>query len=164
MKQNFQYYPIGTEFYHSEYGRVYFSGINTKYIYSIRFTTFNNSGKGGVTGEGICNIHYNGECVFFPSKEQRDWSKFKRFWDNSKVEEPKVTKFNVNTLQPFDKVLVRDEADHKWCNALFAYMNNMNHPVLCVGTVYKTCIPYNEETKHLLGTNEDCPDYYKWWD
>ena len=26
------------------------------------------------------------------------------------------------------------------------------------------CIPYNEETKHLLGTKEYCPEYYKWWE
>ena len=32
--------PAGTEFYHSEYGRVYFLYINTNYVYSIRFTTF----------------------------------------------------------------------------------------------------------------------------
>lgn len=23
---------------------------------------------------------------------------------------------------------------------------------------------YNEETKHLVGTREDCPEYYKWWE
>ena len=47
----------------------------------------------------------------------------------------KVGKFNVNILQPFIN-----------------------------GTVYYQCIPYNEETKHLIGTTEDCPEYYKWWE
>ena len=162
--------PYGTRFYCTEYGEVILTGIDIKVrdYNPIKLLAISKKGHFDMafylSKEGKNNYLSDGECLLFPSKEQRDWSKFKRFWDNSKVEEPKVTKFNVNTLQPFDKVLVRDEADHKWCNALFAYINNMNHPVLCVGTVYKTCIPYNEETKHLLGTNEDCPEYYKWWD
>lgn len=27
--------------------------------------------------------------------------------------------------------------------------------------LYKMCIPYNEETKHLVGTNEEAPEYYR---
>ena len=27
------------------------------------------------------NYLYSDECLLFPSKEQRDWSKFVRFWD-----------------------------------------------------------------------------------
>ena len=30
------------------------------------------------------------------------------------------------------------------------------------GVVMKPCVPYNEETKYLVNTNEDCPEYYKW--
>ena len=29
---------------------------------------------------------------------------------------------------------------------------------------WQTCIPYNSETEYLLGTDEDCPEHYKWWD
>ena len=36
---------------------------------------------------------YEGECIIFPSRTQRDWSKFERFWDKTKAE-----KFDVNTL------------------------------------------------------------------
>lgn len=25
-------------------------------------------------------------------------------------------------------------------------------------------IPYDEKTMHLVGTKDDCPEYYKWWD
>ena len=31
------------------------------------------------------------------------------------------------------------------------------------GCKWDMCIPYNDETKHLVGTTEDCPEYYKWW-
>ena len=151
--------PIGTEFYHSKYGRVYFLCINTNYIYPIRFTTFNDSKERGVTCEGICNIYYNGECVFFPSKDQRDWSKFERFWDK-----PKVERFDPKTLQPFDKVLVRDD-DCYWTADLFSHIDEgINVRICCSCFRWRQCIPYNEETKHLVGTKEDCPEFYKWWE
>lgn len=31
--------------------------------------------------DGTFSCDYEGECTLFPSKEQRDWSKFVRFWD-----------------------------------------------------------------------------------
>ena len=108
-------------------------------------------------GKFICD----GECVIFPSREQRDWSKFKRFWDK-----PKVEKFDVNTLQSFDKILVRDKVNDNWNCAIFSYIDNSHsfYPIITVGASYNNwCIPYNDETKHLVGTTEDCPEYYKWW-
>ena len=35
--------------------------------------------------------------------------------------------------------------------------------MLLGGTHYKMCIPYNDETKHLVGTNEEAPEYYRQW-
>ena len=26
------------------------------------------------------------------------------------------------------------------------------------------CIPYNDDTKHLAGTNENAPEYYRYWE
>ena len=104
-------------------------------------------------------MHYDGECLIFPSKEQRDWSKFERFWDKPK----KVDRFDPKVFQPFDKVLLREE-DEQWKAALFSHIDNCSHGAMCCGYfVWKQCIPYNDETKHLLGTTDDCPDYYKWW-
>lgn len=105
-------------------------------------------------GKFICN----GECVIFPSKEQRDWSKFERFWDK-----PKVEKFDPKTLQTFDRVLVRDYSSDYWNIDLFSYKKDKERPVRGLSYWWKQCIPYNEETKHILGTTEDCPEYYKWW-
>ena len=36
--------------------------------------------------DGTFSCDYEGECTLFPSKEQRDWSKFVRFWDKPKKE------------------------------------------------------------------------------
>lgn len=155
--------PEGTEFYHTVYGRVYFSGIKTNLICPIRFTfiAFNKSRECGVTCKGLHSIYYNGECILFPSKDQRDWSKFERFWDK-----PKVKKFDPKTLQPFDKVLVkRCGLEDKWmCNIFSFYDEGTGYDFECLDDVYENCIPYNEETKHLVGTTKDCPEYYKWWE
>ena len=149
--------PKGTKLYSSSYGEVEFESIDYSLHCPIKVT-------GNVyylcffTKEG--KLVDTGECTLFPSQTQRDWSKFERFWDK-----PKVEKFDVNTLQPFDKVLVKDGHLSEWTCTFFSHMaNDVPFPVYCSGGCFKVCIPYNEETKHLVGTKKDCPDYYKWWE
>ena len=150
--------PVGTEFYSSIYGKVLFIGIDkgnpiepilVKINVGIdKLKRFTKQGR---------YYAIAGECVLFPSKDQRDWSKFERFWDK-----PKVEKFDVNTLQPFDRILVRFSGNLNWQIGLFGY--KYKKLIYSNGTVYYQCVPYNEETKHLLGTSNDCPEYYKWWE
>ena len=79
-------------------------------------------------------------------------------------DKPKVEKFDPKTLKPFDKVLAKDGFSSKWTCSFFSHMDNdVSFPVYCSGGYFKVCIPYNEETKHLVGTKEDCPEFYKWW-
>lgn len=94
------------------------------------------------------------ECVLFPSKYQRDWSKFK----------VSVKRFNPKEFKPFDKVLIKHNyEDERWvCNFFSDILSNGE--VHCIGVTVYECIPYNDETKHLLGTKDDCPEYYKWWE
>ena len=142
-----------TKLYCTFLGDVLFSKIeNNKIFVHIGHTEYSFYSD----GKFICD----GECVIFPSKEQRDWSKFKRFWNK-----PKVEKFDINTLQPFDRILARDKVNYKWDCAIFSHIDNSDsyYPIITVGTSYNWCIPYNDETKHLVGTTEDCPEYYKWW-
>ena len=152
--------PKGTEFYSSIWGTVTFIGIVDNINYPIRIKSYNKingeSHTQGVTKDGIYCCAYDGECTLFPAKDQRDWSKFERFWDK-----PKVEKFDVNTLKPFDRVLVRFSDNLNWQIGLFGY--KYEKLIHSNGTVYYQCVPYNDETKHLLGTTNDCPDYYKWW-
>lgn len=156
--------PKGTEFYSSIWGTVTFIGIVDNINYPIRIKSYNKingeSHTQGVTKDGIYCCAYNGECTLFPSKDQKDWSKFERFWDK-----PKVEKFDVNTLHPFDKILARDGDKQSWNCEFFSHINNIcQYSIIGLGLSYKWCIPYNEETKHLIGTTNDCPDYYKWWE
>ena len=151
--------PKGIDFYHTVYGTVLFNSIDLDSEYPIRFIVGKN-GVNSVTKLGLAISDYKGECVLFPSKDQRDWSKFERFWDK-----PKVEKFDPMTLQPFDKVLAKDGFSSKWTCTFFSHMDNdVSFPVYCSGGYFKVCIPYNEETKHLVGTSDDCPEYYKWWE
>ena len=80
-------------------------------------------------------------------------------------EESTVEMFDENTLKPFDKVLARDYLNDNWMADFFEKIeeNDIHYNVTCVTCKWVQCIPYNEETRHLVGTKEDCPEYYKWW-
>ena len=151
--------PKGIDFYHTVYGTVLFNSIDLDSEYPIRFIVGKNQ-VNSVTKSGLAISDYKGECVFFPSKDQRDWSKFERFWDK-----PKRERFDPKTLQPYSKVLAKDGSSSKWTCTFFSHMDNdALFPVYCSGGYFRVCIPYNEETKHLVGTAKDCPEYYKWWE
>ena len=108
-------------------------------------------GKAEFTRNGKYYNEYGGECVLFPSKDQRDWSKF----------EIPVQEFDYDTLQPFDKVLVRDGDCQCWRCAFFSCM--LSNGMLCECR-WGQGIPYNDETKHLLGTCDIPDEKYIWWE
>ena len=146
--------PKGTEFYSTVFGKVYFNGFINYATYPIQFIR---NGFGGCVfaKDGRVYTNYDGECVISPSKEQRDWSKFERFWDKPKI--------GLDIFEPFDKVLVRNGKTELWLLDMFAFRVEKNVAKTLNGA-YMQCIPYNEETKQLLGTNNDCLEYYKWWE
>ena len=94
--------PKGWEFYSSVLGEVEFEGIcdDEKEAYPIRVKVGKLAHTTGFTKEGFY-LKGKGECTLFPSKDQRDWSKFTAPWY-------KKGRFDPKTLKPFDKVLVRD--------------------------------------------------------
>ena len=155
--------PKGWKFYSSVNGNVKFSTINNDSKHPIRFSYINKyreEENGSVTKEGLYIDSYNGECTFFPSKEQRDWSKFAAPWY-------KKGKFDPKTLQPFDRVLVRDGDNESWCCDSFSHFReeNIGYKYVASGFfLYRCCIPYNDDTKHLVGTTEEAPDYYRYWE
>lgn len=74
-------------------------------------------------------------------------------------------KFDIATLKPFDKVFVRDNNTQKWVISFFSHCNGLEiYKYSCInGHRYAQCVPY-EENKHLLGTTNDCDDFYKTWE
>ena len=101
------------------------------------------------------------EVMLYPSKEMRDWSKFTAPW-------LKKERFDPQALNPFDKVLVRFDCG-VWSATLFSHLidskfANKKYDIICCGTVFGYCIPYNDDTKHLVGTKDEAPDFYKYWE
>ena len=99
-----------------------------------------------------------GECIIFPSKEQRDWSKFTAPWY-------KTERFDPKTLKPFDRVLVRNFKTYKWkCEHFSYFKKGDDYPCMCTSNSYAFCVPYNDETKHLVCTSDEAPEYYRYWE
>lgn len=168
--------PIGWKFYSSVYCDVEFIEIYRKPVlhtredewlgqeirdseHPIRFWA-KNGNEHSVSSRGEM-IKGCGECTLFPSREQRDWSKFTAPWY-------KKEKFDPKTLQPFDKVLAASMADGRWVCDFFSHISksisNERTLYVCSGFgAYDRIIPYNDETKHLVGTTEEAPDYYRYW-
>lgn len=253
--------PKGTKLYSSVFGSVELDHVNIRSKYPIVLRLKGREWYESLTSEGKFDIEYDGECVLFPSREERDWSKFnpkkERFvppcefkdgdilsyqckgfnnrsiyiyryhkifntsyyvalsgddnefridntekcalngyndtvrfatedekkklfkaikdngykWnaETKTLEKLVESKFDPKTLHPFDRVLVRLTKDCIWNATFFShYDKEVNwgcYP--CVTTScksYDKCIPYNDETKHLLGTDDEAPEYYRYWE
>ena len=247
--------PKGTKLYSSVFGSVELDHIDIRANYPIVIRLKDLDVRECLTTEGTLFTEYEGECILFPSREQRDWSKFKhtckfkdgdilsyqnKYLNNRTIyiyryhktnntafyvalggnenetfyidnegelalngydetvcfatEEEKQKlfkaikdkgykwnaetktleklikpKFDPKTLEAFDRVLVRLTKDCIWNATFFShYDKEVNwgcYP--CVTTScksYDKCIPYNDETKHLLGTSDEAPEYYRYWE
>ena len=239
--------PRGTKLYYTVYGEVEFDHINVSSKYPIVLRLKGIEGYESLTSEGKYDIEYDGECLLFPSKDQRDWSKFnpkkegfitpcefkdgdivatnsglqvfilqipksdlqgnchvgydfetnefffsrERFdrlsteeekqklfeaikksgykWnaDTKSLEKFVEPKFNPNTFRPFDKVLVRFFDSDCWRCEFFSHITNVydnvyRYTTTSGNTLYDKCIPYNDETKHLVGTSDEAPEYYRY--
>lgn len=84
--------------------------------------------------------------VLKASKDERAKEYLKRFFG---IEVKQEYEF-----KPFDKVLGRECETDKWRADLFSHMNKEGE-FICIGYVWEQCIPYNEQTAHLLGTTEN---------
>ena len=158
--------PKGFELYSSIYGTVTFEGIDyndSKYPICVKTSTLTAT----FSKEGLyfCNCS-DSECCLFPSREQRDWSKFT-------APRYKKEKFDPMTLKPFDKVLIKSDDDTTWVATLFSHIIKFHDAIipeidyLESATSYCTssfCIPYNDDTKHLIGTKDEAPEYYRYWE
>ena len=218
--------PKGWKFWSPIFGDVSFHSIihEEKKVYVISKTDekWYINADATITLYNITSI----EIMLYPSKNQRDWSKFTAPWlekqgeslrvndrawlylvsdvltwkngvgqylDDPRVQElakrlcseyaqklynPSVLsnssntekneqKFDPKTLQPFDKVLVRPNSSGKWSVDFFSYYasGELDCPYKCIGRFLKKyCIPYIDDTKHLVGTTEEAPEYYRYWE
>ena len=143
--------PRGTKLYSPLCGEVVLNSVNNYANYPIEVN--HNNSKLTFTRYGRLYDEFpDGECVLFPSRYQRDWSKFKA----------PVKKFDYSTLKPFDKVLVRDSDSSLWGCNFFSYLDRSW--AYCVSSAWIRMIPFNDETKHLVGTKNMPDEKYIWWE
>ena len=151
--------PRGTKLYSIMWGEVELEKLNADRTYPIVVKTKTKQSNiedfATFTSSGMWSSEYNGECMLFPSKDQRDWGKFK-------VKKPK---FDPKTMQPFDKVLVRDSDEEQWRCAIFFHEREKDkfaYRYITADNKYKYCIPYNNDTKHLVGITDEAPEFYRY--
>lgn len=150
--------PKGTKFWSPIWGNVFLNEIKVSNCKPITLTAADHN---------YIALHSNGkiydiegtECMVFPSQYQRDWSKFKI----------PVKRFNPEEFKPFDKVLVRDGNKFEWTPNFFGKLAKNQLGRYVAGDIinrhyWRMCIPYNSETQNLLGTIDECLEFYRWWE
>ena len=158
--------PKGTNLYTTVWGEVTFNRIDyEKPLYPILIETY--MSYVSLTKEGHYINKIDVDCILFPSKDQRDWNKFKAPWY-------KKEKFDPKTLKPFDKVLVKCASIYNsnlvWRAELFSYfyVEDNSIRVYTLGSDDNSpksyVIPYNDDTKHLVNTEIEAPEFYRYWE
>lgn len=143
--------PKGTKLWSPICGDCILVEVNMTYVNCIHVKGINPVLEYGFNQEGcLYDGIANTECVLFPSKNQRDWSKF----------EP-IT-FHLEDLKPFDKVLYRDYKEQTWKASLLSYILDDCYYTVD-GELYNYIIPFNEETECLWNTTKEAPRKYQWW-
>ena len=146
--------PKGEKFYSPLFGDIEFNKIDKKANMVVVGEDWELNSDGTITLEDK-----SPEIILYPSREQRDWSKFTAPWY-------KKDKFDPKTLKPFNRVLVRDYITDAWQCDIFSYLIDGDnvYKYSTIGSVVKCCIPYNDDTQHLVGTKDEAPEYYRYWE
>ena len=95
------------------------------------------------------------EIMLYPSRKQKDWTKVKY--------EKKKERFDPKTLKAFDRVIVYGKNEGWFCS-IFSHIGEGEYPYNTASGNYAWCILYNDDTKHLVGTTDEAPDFYKYWE
>jgi hypothetical protein len=134
--------PSDTKLYSSIFGELSLLYVLPCLPYPIYCKVIRSGSTVSFTEDGKRNIT-DAEPTLFPSKDQRDWSKFG-------VSEQDTNTRPKTQFKPFEKVLVRDGDQYEWQCNFFSGMDKENF-YLCVSARWEQCIPY-EGNEHLLGT------------
>ena len=148
--------PFGTIFYTELFGYVRYWSMNPhpNVINPILVKTVIGDFFESFTAIGSYSLD-SPKCELFPSATQRDWNKFIITWRD---------KFDPQTLKPVDQVLAK--TNDVWYFDFFQkyVQEDVEFPYHCLKTNTNTCIPYNDDTKHLVGTAEEALEYYRYWE
>ena len=136
--------PKGWEFYSSIHGVVNFEELNTSDKYPV-IISYKNGKLESFGADGRLFLDYAGECVLFPSKDQRDWSKFTAPWYKKKPEH----KFHVGQYITDGYVggQITSIEDNYSCYKILDFMGGIN-----------TSIPFTLQDNYHLWTIQDAKD------
>ena len=96
-------------------------------------------------------VNEDGQCGVIYISKQDDW-------------ELVPNKFDITTLKAFDKVLVRQSDTDYWKPAFWGrYITSNSYPFITSFGFTTQAIPF-KSNEHLLGTTNDCDDYFKTWE
>lgn len=122
---------------------LYYASLDTDYN-----SLYYNNATEDVNGSRLATDSEKQQLFDALAKEGKRWNP-----DTKQIEDlPKKYE-----LKPFDKVLAKI-AGHTWTADFFSHYdeNDEELPYVCIGygrVIH--CIPYNDETKHLLGTTDE---------
>lgn len=140
--------PCETKLYSSIFGELSLLYVLSCSLYPIYCKVIRSGSTVSFTEDGKRNIT-DAEPTLFPSKTQRDWSKF---GVTDQTTDQTTDQKQETELKPFDKVLVRDSDDCNWVCDIFSHLEEKEGGIFaCIGTWWRQCIPY-EGNEHLLGT------------
>lgn len=83
-------------------------------------------------------------------------------WELTKKDLTKLEKYDPKLLKTADAVLVRDSDNNEWSYSLFSHVvkRESGYYFGASCTFWKMCVPYNQETEHLVGTYDGAPKFY----
>ena len=131
--------PKGTKLYSPIFGECEFDHVSPSDSIYVRYKDtqieFNKYGQFSLDNS-------DGECLLFPSKEEREWS-------NYQLPAP-------HDFKPFDKVVVKDNHGTWRIDFYECYdSSDKDFPYQCMVSNWQHCLPFNEETAKLIGTKDE---------
>lgn len=148
------------------YNGLYFgTEIGVKYAASIHI---NDKHRLDLNGRySLCAIHPDEISVSFREAKEDDKEDFIdalriHGYMIDRNEDGLLKKIKKPKFEPFQQVMVRDKEDDPWSPAFFSHESKNPNAKYPYGTIsgsepilfYRYCIPYNDKTKHLAGTNK----------
>lgn len=119
---------------------------------------------------GLCDDEYISETMFYTDAFRLQDSKLIPCYINTIEErfngklsketlriEPIKPNKPINSLKPFDRVVVREYNHDLWGCDFFSHMDGDNY-ICTSGYSWFQCLPYNEETAKLIGTKKSLKD------
>jgi hypothetical protein len=117
-----------------------------------------------------CETHIIRSKLHPATKEQSDMffaeMKEEGFkWNSDKKELRKIQHYDISNFYAGMPVLVRDANDKEWRYVVYShYTDRYGLMRFNAGaTIWNQCIPFNDYTKHLLGTIDMCPEEFINW-